>query len=222
MEWPGLSLLHTYAPNNGGSEISWLKRRTWDADVKRFLSDDVHEGKNLIWCGDLNVSPTDSDLSHPEFFRRQFHGEQKDRKRFPEYVGQAGCTDRERELFQEILDTAKMVDLYRYKHPSNTGGIQDPLYSWRGGEGKYHCKGMRIDHFIGTTNLLERIEDVSIEGRGTQRLGFIGSDHSPISIHIRGADGDPKTGKEEDTSAKDEQITHAKESEHLGLHQDPL
>ncbi|KAH0467564.1 hypothetical protein IEQ34_002597 [Dendrobium chrysotoxum] len=66
-EFESFYLLNTYVPNNGwkDDESSFQRRRKWD---KRMLEFVVQLDKPLIWCGDLNVSHQDIDVSHPDFF----------------------------------------------------------------------------------------------------------------------------------------------------------
>lgn len=44
-------------------------REAWDANMRAFVSG---YGRPLIVCGDLNVSHTDADLTHPSFFKVRF------------------------------------------------------------------------------------------------------------------------------------------------------
>ncbi|KAF2907408.1 hypothetical protein DAI22_12g095300 [Oryza sativa Japonica Group] len=66
-EFESFLLLNTYAPNNGWKEEenSFQRRRKWD---KRMLEFVQQVDKPLIWCGDLNVSHEEIDVSHPDFF----------------------------------------------------------------------------------------------------------------------------------------------------------
>ncbi|KAJ6825183.1 DNA-(apurinic or apyrimidinic site) lyase [Iris pallida] len=66
-EFESYFILNTYAPNNGWKEEenSFKRRRKWD---KRILDFVQKVEKPLIWCGDLNVSHQDIDVSHPDFF----------------------------------------------------------------------------------------------------------------------------------------------------------
>jgi len=90
--FPGMDVIQTYVPNNGGKEESFRRRRNWDRDVKKFLRDrkqilksvsekkggnnnnnnDISAGndssldRKLLWCGDLNVTRHYLDGSHWE------------------------------------------------------------------------------------------------------------------------------------------------------------
>lgn len=185
MEWESLAVLHTYSPNNGWNEKSFERRREWDACVKRFLGNRRAHGVEAVWCGDLNVAPFDIDLTHPLYFKRQYA---PGAVRPPaDYVGQPGCTPAERHSFADILKFVDFVDLYRELAPRHVDlDVNGPHYSWRGGNpGKHYRRGMRIDHFVGPKHLGARIESIKICGRGIEREGFLGSDHSPIILRLK-------------------------------------
>lgn len=180
MEWESLAVLHTYSPNNGWNEKGFERRRKWDASVKQFLVNRRSNGVPTIWCGDLNVAPFDIDLTHPVYYKRQFAVDGP--RPPPEFIGQPGCTPAERHSFGEILKASGFLDLFREHVRGDPNiDIDGPYYSWRGGNpGKHYCRGMRIDHFVGSKLLRDRIKTVEICGRGSEREGFLGSDHSPI------------------------------------------
>ncbi len=175
VEFDEFSILHTYVPNNGWGDSHFERRRKWDEKVKSFMS---RAEKPVIWVGDLNVAPADIDLSHPTVYRNATKVE-KGAKLDPKNVGQPGCTDAERERFQEILDAGSLVDVYRTLYPEKED------FTWRGTTtGMHGGRGMRIDHCIASKKLAERISEVDIIGYGAERNGFMGSDHSPLLIKL--------------------------------------
>jgi exodeoxyribonuclease III len=190
MEWPSLALLHTYVPNNGWTDKGFERRKEWDESIKEFLSSRRTAGVDVVWCGDLNVSPTDADLSHPAYYRKQVAPNAP--RPLPIHVGQPGCTDAERQGLADILSAGALVDLFRELTPSDQAvDLGEPIFSWRGGNpGKHYGRGMRIDHFFGPSAVAKRLDSVTICGRGVERDGFLGSDHSPIALCLRQA-GEP-------------------------------
>lgn len=98
-EFESFLLLNTYAPNNGWKEEnSFQRRRKWD---KRMLEFVQRVDKPLIWCGDLNVSHEEIDVSHPDFFSSaKLNGYIPPNK---EDCGQPGFTVAERQRFGNIL-----------------------------------------------------------------------------------------------------------------------
>ena len=67
---------------------------------------------------------------------------------------------------------------------------QGPTYSWRGHPpvghvpARFYGKGMRIDHFLVSTMLFDRVRRCDILGHGRDRVGFMGSDHCPVVLEL--------------------------------------
>ncbi|KAL5206805.1 hypothetical protein ABZP36_035014 [Zizania latifolia] len=187
-EFESFLLLNTYAPNNGWKEEenSFQRRRKWD---KRMLEFVQQVDKPVIWCGDLNVSHEEIDVSHPDFFiSAKLNGYIPPNK---EDCGQPGFTLSERRRFSNILSQGKLVDAYRYLHKEKD---MDCGFSWSGHPiGKYRGKRMRIDYFIVSEKLEDRIVSCEIHGRGKEREGFYGSDHCPVSLEFSEAGPEPKS-----------------------------
>ncbi|XP_072950804.1 DNA-(apurinic or apyrimidinic site) endonuclease isoform X1 [Typha angustifolia] len=178
-EFESYLLLNTYAPNNGWKEeeSSFQRRRKWD---KRILDFVQHVEKPLIWCGDLNVSHQDIDVSHPEFFSSaKLNGYTPPNK---EDCGQPGFTLAERCRFSNILSQGKLIDAYRLLHKEKD---MEHGFSWSGNPiGKYRGKRMRIDYFIVSELLKDRIVSCEMHGCGIELEGFYGSDHCPVSLQL--------------------------------------
>lgn len=148
------------------------------------------------------MAPQDVDLSHSVHYRKQKGGRNSGRAKIsakpldPDDIGQPGCTNRERDRFAKILQEGGLVDAYReLVGETNNSGL-----SWRGNTtGKHAGRGMRIDHCIVSTSLMSSIASVEITGHGTDRIGFLGSDHCPLLIMRRSQE----TGYAKDASSGD-------------------
>uniref|UniRef100_A0A0E0BRC0 Endonuclease/exonuclease/phosphatase domain-containing protein n=1 Tax=Oryza glumipatula TaxID=40148 RepID=A0A0E0BRC0_9ORYZ len=142
--------------------------------------DEKQVDKPLIWCGDLNVSHEEIDVSHPDFFSSaKLNGYIPPNK---EDCGQPGFTLSERRRFGNILSQGKLVDAYRYLHKEKD---MDCGFSWSGHPiGKYRGKRMRIDYFLVSEKLKDQIVSCDIHGRGIELEGFYGSDHCPVSLEL--------------------------------------
>ncbi|KAJ6688282.1 DNA-(APURINIC OR APYRIMIDINIC SITE) LYASE [Salix koriyanagi] len=185
-EFETFRLLNTYAPNNGWKEEenSFQRRRKWD---KRMLEVVVQlSDKPLIWCGDLNVSHEEIDVSHPEFFSAaKVNGYVPPNK---EDCGQPGFTLSERKRFGAILKEGKLIDAYRFLHKERD---MERGFSWSGNPiGKYRGKRMRIDYFIVSEKLKDRVIQCEMHGHGIELDGFYGSDHCPVSLELSPASPD--------------------------------
>lgn len=53
----GLSVLSTYAPNNGIKADSFQRRRDWDASIKAYLQGMKDKGTPVIWMGGHHPGP---------------------------------------------------------------------------------------------------------------------------------------------------------------------
>ncbi|XP_073037231.1 DNA-(apurinic or apyrimidinic site) endonuclease [Primulina eburnea] len=179
-EFESFRLLNTYVPNNGwkDEESSFQRRRKWDKRMLEFVL--RTSDKPLIWCGDLNVSHQDIDVSHPEFFSTaKLNGYVPPNS---EDCGQPGFTLSERKRFGSILKEGKLVDAYRYLHKDKD---IERGFSWSGNPiGKYRGKRMRIDYFIVSEKLNDRIVSCEMHGHGIELEGFYGSDHCPVSLEL--------------------------------------
>nr|AAL73527.2 putative AP endonuclease [Sorghum bicolor] len=188
-EFESFLLLNTYAPNNGWKEEenSFQRRRKWD---KRMLEFVQHVDKPLIWCGDLNVSHEEIDVSHPDFFSSaKLNGYTPPNQ---EDCGQPGFTPAERRRFGNILFQGKLVDAYRHLHKEKD---MDGGFSWSGHpigneinfsaySSRYRGKRMRIDYFLVSEQLKDRIVSCEMHGRGIELDGFYGSDHCPVTLEL--------------------------------------
>ncbi|KAJ7945768.1 DNA-(apurinic or apyrimidinic site) lyase [Quillaja saponaria] len=191
-EFETFCLLNTYAPNNGWKEEekSFQRRRKWDKRVLEFVLQS--SDKPLIWCGDLNVSHEDIDVSHPEFFSAA-----KQNGYIPpnkEDCGQPGFTLAERKRFGAILKEGKLVDAYRLLHKDKD---MERGFSWSGNPiGKYRGKRMRIDYFVVSEKLKDRIIACEMHGQGIELEGFHGSDHCPVTLELSQATSGSKESEE--------------------------
>eukprot|EP00257_Ricinus_communis_P019707 XP_015578771.1 DNA-(apurinic or apyrimidinic site) lyase [Ricinus communis] len=173
-----ISFMNTYAPNNGERGGDSFREKKMDKRMLEFvvqLSD-----KPLIWCGDLNVSHEEIDVSHPEFFiAAKQNGYVPPNK---EDCGQPGFTLNERKRFGSILREGKLIDAYRFLHKEKD---MERGFSWSGNPiGKYRGKRMRIDYFIVSEKLKGRIISCEMHGQGIELQGFYGSDHCPVSLEL--------------------------------------
>lgn len=183
-EFESFRLLNTYVPNNGwkDEETSFQRRRKWDKRILDFVLQTLD--KPLIWCGDLNVSHEETDVSHPDFFSSaKLNGYIPPNK---EDCGQPGFTLSERKRFGAILKQGKLLDAYRFLHPDKD---MERGFSWSGNPvGKYRGKRMRIDYFIVSDTLKDRIVACEMHGQGIELQGFYGSDHCPVSLELSETD----------------------------------
>ena len=114
--------------------------------------------KPVIVTGDLNVAHEEIDLKNPKSNRRN-----------------AGFTDEERGKMSELLASG-FIDTFRYFYPDLT-----EVYSWWSYRFKARERnsGWRIDYFLVSEELKDRLEDAKIHTEVT------GSDHCPVELDLK-------------------------------------
>ena len=98
-----------------------------------------------------------------------------DVKNFKTNRGNAGFTDEERGKMSQLLNSG-FIDTFRYLYPDKEGA-----YSWWSYMFQARAKnaGWRIDYFLASEELKERIEDAVIYS------DIMGSDHCPVGLILK-------------------------------------
>jgi exodeoxyribonuclease III len=146
-----------YFPNASAGLARLAYKRQFARDLASFAARQHGAGRKLIVTGDMNVAPEEIDLARP-----------KDNRLNP------GFTDEEREDFKLYL-AAGLHDVLRERNPGVPG-----LYTWwtaRGGAREKNV-GWRIDHFLVSTALLNRVREIRIHPE------VLGSDHCPVALEL--------------------------------------
>ena len=154
LEYENFYMVTVYTPNSQ-SELARLEyRMKWEDDFLKYLES---LDKPIILCGDLNVAHQEIDLKNPKSNRKN-----------------AGFSDEEREKMTQLLNHG-FIDTYRYLYP-----LQEGVYSWWSYRFKAREKnaGWRIDYFIVSDSLKDKIIDATIETE------IMGSDHCPVTLTI--------------------------------------
>ncbi|MEG0805603.1 MAG: exodeoxyribonuclease III [Lachnospiraceae bacterium] len=156
LEFDKFFLVTVYTPNSK-SELERLAYRCeWEDALLAYLKT-LEEKKPIILCGDLNVAHKEIDLKNPKANRKN-----------------AGFTEEERGKFTDFL-SAGFIDTFRYFYPEKADA-----YSWW--SYRFHAReknaGWRIDYFVTSQCLSERLKGASIHGEIT------GSDHCPVELVI--------------------------------------
>lgn len=160
LEMPEFYLVCCYTPNSqSADEKGQLPKRLpyrmeWEDALRQYLMR-LDQQKPVIYCGDLNVAHEEIDLKNPKTNRMN-----------------AGFTDQEREKMTTILSSG-FTDTFRHFYPDLEGA-----YSWWSYRFQARQKnaGWRIDYFIVSDRLMERVQSASIHNE------IFGSDHCPVEI----------------------------------------
>jgi len=146
-----------YTPNSQRELTRLDYRMEWEEAFLNYVKA-LAKKKGVIFCGDLNVAHEEIDLKNPKTNHKN-----------------AGFTDEERACFTKVLENG-FVDSFRYFYPD----LKD-AYSWWSYMGNARAKnvGWRIDYFVVSEKLKERLTDAKIHPQ------VMGSDHCPVELDIR-------------------------------------
>lgn len=156
-EYKDYFVITVYVPNSQRGLTRLEYRMEWEEAFLKYLKG-LEERKPLVYCGDLNVAHREIDLKNPRTNRHN-----------------AGFTDEERNRFSKILENG-FVDTFRYFYPD-----QKDAYSWWSYMGQARAKnvGWRIDYFVASEALKDRLEDAKIHPT------VMGSDHCPVELDLK-------------------------------------
>ena len=156
-EYPDFYLVCCYTPNSQDGLKRLDYRMQWEDDLRTYLVE-LDRTKPVVYCGDLNVAHQEIDLKNPKSNRKN-----------------AGFTDEERQKMTTLLSSG-FVDSFRHLYPEATG-----IYSWWSSRfnARANNAGWRIDYFIVSERLSDRIAEASI------RTEVQGSDHCPVVLELQ-------------------------------------
>ena len=154
LEFENYYVITVYTPNSQNELARLDYRMKWEDDFREYLKS-LEKNKPVILCGDLNVAHKEIDLKNPSTNRKN-----------------AGFTDDEREKFTTLLNSG-FIDTFRYFYPELTGAYS--WWSYRFNARKNNA-GWRIDYFLVSNNLEDRIKEASIDTE------ILGSDHCPVKL----------------------------------------
>lgn len=155
-EYENFYLVCCYTPNSQRELARLEYRMTWEDAFRNYLLE-LDKKKPVILCGDLNVAHQEIDLKNPKTNRKN-----------------AGFSDEERAKMTELLESG-FTDTFRYLYPD---AIEE--YSWWSymGKARERNTGWRIDYFITSKRLDDKIEEAKIHQQ------IFGSDHCPVELVI--------------------------------------
>ena len=156
-----IKLINIYLPNGNPIDtekfdykIKWMKK--FNEYILQLISNNIP----IIIGGDFNVIPNDEDVYSPE-----------------NYKNDACAHPLTREQFRILLNIG-FTDTVKFFIEGNTNWT---FWGYRGG-GWQKGNGLRIDHFLTSSELTEKIKKVEInrKPRGWNKA----SDHTPVTIEF--------------------------------------
>ena len=157
LEFEEFYFVTVYTPNSQNELARLDYRMQWETEFLKYLKK-LEAKKPVIFCGDLNVAHREIDLKNPKTNRKN-----------------AGFTDEERGKFTELL-SAGFIDTFRHFYPDVTEAYSWWSYRFRAREKN---AGWRIDYFLVSSQLKERLEDAVIY------KDVMGSDHCPVGLFLK-------------------------------------
>ena len=160
LEFEDFYFVCCYTPN-AQNELKRIDyRMQWEDDLRGYLMQ-LDQHKPVVYTGDLNVAHNEIDLKNPKTNR-----------------GNAGFSDEERGKMTQLLSSG-FADTFRRLYPEVTGAYS--WWSYRFNARKNNA-GWRIDYFIVSERLMERVEDSKIHPE------ILGSDHCPVELVLKEAE----------------------------------
>lgn len=156
-EFEDFYLVNVYVPNSGQKLERLDYRKKWDKDFRNYLKN-LEKSKPVILCGDLNVAHRAIDLKNDK----------------SNYNKTAGYTQIEIDGMDNLTN-AGFVDTFRHFHPEE---VAYTYWSYRF-KSRERNTGWRIDYFLVSKSLIEKIKNVEILSQ------YYGSDHCPVQLEMR-------------------------------------
>ena len=156
-EFADFYFITVYVPNSQDELKRLDYRMKWEDDFLQYVKK-LEKKKPVNYCGDLNVAHKEIDLKNPKTNRHN-----------------AGFTDEERGKMTAALESG-LIDTFRFFYPD-----MEQIYSWWSYRFRSREKnaGWRIDYFICSESLKERLLDAKIHTE------IFGSDHCPIELDLK-------------------------------------
>lgn len=156
-EFEDFYLVTVYVPNSGNDLRRLIYRQEWDAAFLNYLKD-IEKKKPVLVCGDFNVAHKSIDLARPK----------------ANYNKSAGHMQEEIDGMDRYV-TNGLIDTFRLKNPEE---VKYSWWSYRGGARDRNV-GWRIDYFLASESITERIEEAYILN------DVMGSDHCPVGVKLK-------------------------------------
>lgn len=163
-EW---NILNGYFPQGESRqhETKFPAKEKFYADLQQYLETTFQPNDRVLVMGDMNISPEDVDIGIGEPNRLRWLK-----------TGKCSFLPEERQWYQRLLGFG-LQDCYRKHYPEST-----ELFSWFDYRSKGFedtpKRGLRIDHLLATSALLETCQSAGIayDVRGMEKP----SDHAPV------------------------------------------
>ena len=156
-----IQLINIYIPNGNPTDTDKYDYKVkWLNDLIKLLKSSIKKNPNIILGGDFNIIPSSEDVYNAKSFENDALFRLEIRKKFREMINLG------------------FYDVYRYFNDT-----KEDYTFWDYMRGAWQKNnGMRIDHFLVSNSLIDKIKSVNInkDPRGQKKP----SDHTPIEIKL--------------------------------------
>jgi len=151
-----ITLFGVYFPNGGKSADAWQGKMQFYRDFLAHINQLRTQGKQVIWCGDVNCAHAEIDIARPKANEKSI-----------------GFLPEERAWISDVI-THQWVDVYRRTYPETV------MYSWWHmiSKARQRNVGWRIDYAFVDQSLYDHVTHVHYDN------AQMGSDHCPLVLHI--------------------------------------
>ena len=161
----GLRVVNTYVPQGKSIDHQdYEYKKRFFRRVEALLREECAANRPLIWVGDMNVAPTEMDVTNPK--------NKKDHVCFHQDI---------RDLFQEVIANLGLRDVFRKHRP---GEGEYSFWDYRVKDSLNRNIGWHIDHLLATPSLEERSLDAWAERK--LRAMEKPSDHTAVVGEFEG------------------------------------
>ena len=156
-----IKLINIYVPNGNPVETEKYKyKKDWLEIFIKKIKKSLSENLNIIIGGDFNIIPEEIDVYN-----------------YKKYENDALFKLEIRKKFRELINLG-FEDIYRFQNEKN-----EEYTFWDYMSGSWQKNhGMRIDHFLVSRSLLDKIKVVKIDKKPRSKLKP--SDHVPIELEV--------------------------------------
>ena len=156
-----IKLINIYVPNgNPVNTEKYVYKKDWLNTFLKQIKKTLVENKNIIIGGDFNIIPEKIDVFD-----------------YKKYEDDALFKLEIRKKFRELINLG-FHDIYRYFYNDKQ---EYTFWDYMNGSWQKN-HGMRIDHFMVTTELLDSIKKISIDKKPRSKIKP--SDHTPLELEI--------------------------------------
>ena len=156
-----IKIINIYTPNgNPVDTVKYEYKKKWLDDLIKQLKSSIKKNPNIIVGGDFNIIPSAEDVYNAKSFENDALFRLEIRKRLREMIN-LGFND----IYRHFNETKEGYTFWDYMRGA-----------WQ------KNNGMRIDHFLVSNSIIDKIKSVNInkDPRGRKKP----SDHTPIEIKL--------------------------------------